>query len=879
MNKESIINPPALIRKAFIWWCKRADAEDLIGDIDEFFYHNLEQKGKLKAQIIYLKQVLSLSLSYSLKKRKRSAAYSSYYSNNSMTMFKNYFKIAVRNFAKQKLFTTINVFGLAIGMSVSLLILGVLSQVMQYDDFHTNKDKIHRVVTNLKDIEGQRTYATTARGVYEALSKNYPGIKAVVRIDYIFDPVVLHQDNEIELSAIFTDPNYFEVFSFDLERGNETTALLEPFSMVISRSVAEKLYPDEDPMGKVIHTKKQGDYKITGVLKEHPRQTHLGAEVLISYSSVDLDIRKSSSVAESWQDLSHYYVYLLLDEKMTASDFLPALSNLTENANAFLEDKSVAFELQAFTNISPGRYLFRDNTHFDWLGCVGLFGLGLLILIPACLNYTNLMIARALKRAKEIGIRKIVGSNRRQIVHQFIVEAVILTVMALIGSIVIFTAIRQEFLDMLIGSETLDLSLTPSMIIWFVVFGLLTGFFAGLFPALYFSKMEPLQTLKGELGSKSISISTVRKSLIVVQFTLSLGFIIGIGVILKQHKDILDYNLGFDKNGVLAVPLKSIDQQLLVNEYSSVAGVKEISLSSNMPGVETGLTRSWVYQIDNKEDSIRAYQVFIDENFIPSLDFKMKWGENFNRLPSKTNELFLVNETFMKKNKTLNPDLDSLSFLIDGKQKGYIAGVVKDYNFMQLNMTIMPLIIRYNPEKANYALIKIDHSNMLATIDELEAKWITIDQNLKFESFFLDHKIEESYEMTSSMIKIFGFLGTLSLTISCIGLLGMVVYFTENHIKEVAIRKIMGASLMDLYVVLGSSFFKLLVIAIAIATPISYLFYDKLLANLINKYSVGVGWLELVLSILFMFILGLFPILWMVFKISNINPATNLRQE
>ncbi len=877
MENRSRPTPPSFARKAFEWWSRKADTEDLLGDIDEYFQVNLEKIGKFKAQLIYYRQILSLSFSYALKKRKRSASYSNYYAHNSVAMFNNYFKIALRNFAKQKLFTLINIGGLAMGMSVSLLILAVHTQVMQFDNFQENKEHIHRITTKVRDQEENKTYATTSLSVYDALSDNYPGIKNAVRINYSFDPTIFHHENEIEISGVYTDPSYFDMFSFELSNGDKKTALLEPNSIILSSKTAAKFFPDTNPVGLILHTKEFGDFKITGVLEEHPRQTHLKFEALASYSS--LEKRVGISAREKWENYWRNYVYILVDEDKSQSDFRSALSNLSEEANEFYDDRTVNYDLQAFTKISPGRNLYNDNTPFDWLMTVLLFFMGFLILIPACFNYTNLMIARALKRAKEIGIRKVVGSSRKQVAYQFVVEAIILTCIALVGTIFIFTLIRSEFLNMVIGSEMLDLSLTPSMVGWFVVFGLFTGIVAGVFPALYFSKIEPLQSLKTEVSSKSVSISTVRKSLMVVQFVISLVFIIGIGVIIKQHKDMLNYNLGFNKDNVLAVPLKGVDEQLLFNEFATTPGVNTISLSSNMPGLEAGLNWTTAKQVDNLEDSIEAYQIFIDQHFISSLDFKMQWGENVTKITQKENERFLVNQEFMKRNRILNPEGDSLSFLIAGHQKGTIVGIVEDFNFMQLNMGIQPLILRYSTEKARYALLKVESENIIETIEQLESKWESIDQNVPFESFFLDHQIEESYESTMGILKIFGFLGALSITISCIGLLGMVVYFTENRVKEVAVRKIMGASLMDLYKVLGGSFLKLLVIATLIATPIAYFFYEKAFVNMINKYNVGIGWLEIALSILFMFILGGLPILWMVRKISNINPASNLRME
>ncbi|MEO9485535.1 MAG: ABC transporter permease [Ekhidna sp.] len=874
MNKRDSIVPPLLAQKLLKWFGGRADLEDLQGDLDEVYQEVYQQKGKLKAGIKYWYQVFSLIFSYGLKKRKSQAAYSSFYYKNSIAMFKNYLKVAMRNFAKQKLFTAINVIGLAMGMSVSLLILAILSQVLQFDVFHENKDQLYRITTTESSEDSNKNYATTSLGVYDGLKNDYPGIKGTVRINNGLRLTIDHRQNEIKIDGGYTDPSFFEVFSFDLAAGNESTALNEPQSIVLSQSLAQKLFPSEDPIGKVLTTTNGIEYTITGILKGHPRQTHLKYEALVSFSTID---QNNKSVTQ-WTDYTSSYVYVLMDLGKKEAELQSALNQLTQRAQALFSEKTVSFKSQAFTSISPGKNFYNESTPFDWLMTILLFCLGLLILIPACFNYTNLMIARALKRTKEIGIRKIVGSNRNQIATQFIVESILLSVIALIGSVFIFNLIKNEFASMVIDSDTLDFSLNGTMILIFILFAILTGVMAGLFPALYFSKLTPINSLKTEIKSKAGSISNIRKTLMVVQFAISLIFIIGVGVIAKQHKDILQYDLGFNKENVLTVPLKGIDHQLVLNEFSTVPGVTSTTVASIMPGVESGLGGSINYHPENRMDSIDSYLIEIDDQFLSVLDFKIKWGQNLNAETQNVDHSVLVNEEFMKIYRTINPDLDSLTMLMNGVKKS-IVGVVNDFNFMQLNMGMQPLVIAYNPQSARYALMKVESEDIISTVDQLEKKWESIESNIPFESYFLDHKIQESYEQTFGIIKIFGFLGALSITISVIGLFGMVTYFTENRIKEVAIRKIMGASILNLYQSLGGSFMKLIVIATLIATPLAYVFYDRIFVRMISKFSVGVGWFEITMSILFMLIVGLLPILWMVSKIAKINPADNLRNE
>ncbi|MFY0598840.1 MAG: ABC transporter permease [Cyclobacteriaceae bacterium] len=870
--KKDLSNPPRLAEIIFAWIVGRADLEDIQGDLDEVFYQDLDKKGSFRAKANYWVQVVSLFFSYALKKRKSNASFSPYSASSGWGIFKNYFKVAFRSLVKERLFTTINIVGLAVGMSVNLLIIAILSQVLQFDDFHINKDHIYRVLTEVEDENGKYTYASTFEPVYEGFSKDYSGIKQIVCVDNKFNPTIQHYDEKITLSGAQVDASFFEVFSFDLAKGNKFTALAEPNSIVLSRKIAEKLFRNEDAFGKVIEIHNE-PYEVTGILKDHPKQTHLNFDVLVSFNSNDNDV-----AADKWSNYRYAYTYLMLDETKKPSDFDFALSDLNLKINSQNDKASVRLSLQPLKDISPGGNIYNDNTPFDWITCVLLFFLGLLILIPACFNYTNLTIARALKRAKEIGIRKVVGSHKWQIAYQFIVEAILVTLIALLGSVVIFNVIRDEFLSMVIGAETLDLTLSWSLILWFVCFGVLAGIVAGLFPAIYLSRIKPLEAIRSELKSNSVSISSIRKTLVIFQFSVSIVFIIGVAVVIKQYRDLLNYDLGFNKQNTLAIPTKGTDSQILINEFGTISEISAISRSSDLPGLGVA-SEVRVFVSENPNDSVLAHQIFVDEAFISSLGFEMLWEKSDARFTSKGFEQVFANEAFMRRLRSLHSSSDRLGFVVDQKHPLAVSGVLQDFNFMPLNATISPLIIRFAPEKSNYVLAVLDTRKPTEVLNLLEQKWDNVNPSVPFESFFLEDQIQTSYRSAFLMIKIFSFLGLLSITVSCLGLLGIVVYMTENRIKEVAIRKIMGASASDLYTLLGKSFIKLLTLSALIAIPIAYLLYDKVVVLLINKYSVGVGWIEFMAGIAIVLVLGILPVFWMVTKVSGINPAVNLRNE
>lgn len=855
---------PKLANRLLERLAANANLEDILGDLEESYHKTFLQAGKVRAWLFYWRETLSILFSYTLKKRKKDASYSHYYSAAGRDMLVNYVKVALRSMAKQKLFTGINILGLALGMSLNLLILAILSQVIQFDHFHEKKDRIFRITTTKTDAQEVTTYASTFPEILQALKENYPAVEEAVLVKPISLSVLKHA-NEVALRGAFTSSDYFQVFSFKLENGNAQTCLNDPNSIVLSQKSAALLFPSQDPMGKSVELADGKHYKVTGLLAKHPPQTHLSFDALVS-----LNPSKSQQV---WSDEDRQYVYFALQPNADASEFESALAPLAKQVSAFQKETQISFGIQPLLEISPGKDLARDNVPFDWLTTILLFVLGLLILIPACFNYTNLMIARALKRAKEIGIRKVVGSFKSQIASQFIVESVVLTLMALVGSLFIYLIIREEVSGMIIGAETLDLSLDFRIVSWFVGFAVLTGIAVGVFPALYFAKISPLSSLKGE--TTTVKISNIRKSLIVIQFSLSLGFVIGVAVIASQYHQLLNYRLGFEKENMLVVPLQGQNPALVVAEFSSLPQVQSVALTSHVPGVEGGKPTA-IFLSNDQEDSVNVYSLAVDTALISAMGLELLWGDIPDQNTDKNGGV-LVNQTYMRSVREHHSE-DSLRMILEGRPL-LIGGVIRDFNFMPLNNYIEPLIIQFSPDKANYAILNIQSNDMIETLNQLENRWVVLDQNVSFESFFLDHKIEEAYQSTVFMIKVFSFLGVLSITISCIGILGMVVFLTENRTKELAIRKVMGANLIQLYRVIGSSFMKLLLVASIITTPLAFFFYDRIFVTMISKYSVGVGWIELVVSVAIMFVLVSLPLLWMINRIAKVNPSENLRYE
>ncbi|WP_420583238.1 ABC transporter permease [Reichenbachiella sp.] len=875
MNRPTDPSPPLWIKKLFLWWAKNAYIEDLIGDLDEYYIYNLEEKGKLKAQYLYFKDVLSLILSYALSKRKRSASYSNYYHSNSIAMVKNYFKIAFRNFSKHKFFTSINIIGLALGMSISLLVLSITVAVYKSDDLQAKKDRIYQINTFIDDGKNTKTFASTFYAVGDLLKEKHPFIERVVKIKNGFNPEITHQGSKMNFRGYYSNEAFFDAFSFQMISGNPQTALAKPFSIVLTKSVAEKLYRDIDPIGQEVETE-MGSFIVTGVM-EDLKQTHLLFDVLASYDTF-AELETTTNPKNDWGNFRDNYVYVLLKPETTQNTLTESLTQTAEIASEFQPEHTIKFESVVLQDVVP-RWNTSNELGISWDKATLSFfmSIGLLILLPAVFNYTNLSIARALKRGKEIGIRKVVGAEKRQIKLQFIIETVVLSVISLLASFFIFTHLQREFLDLLRASAVMDTSIGFTLIGTFILFAVIIGILAGLFPAAYFSRLNPIYTLKGGSLHQTANISHIKKGLFVFQFFMSLVFIIGVGALTKEYVYVLNTNHGFESDNTLAVEFHDMDKQLAINELSNHPDVKSITTASNLPGVPLP---TMTEATPNGQDTIDVKQIFIGDNFIENLDIKLAW-ENSNNLnrSTKNEELVVVNETFMKSAAVFNFEKDSLTFTLEDGSNCKIVGVLEDFNFEPLDKMIHPLVLRHSLDESNYALLMLNSSDIKSTIEELDEIWISIDQKAKFESSFLDDEIERAYYFLTVQIKFFTFLSTFAISISCLGLLGMVSYTTENRTKEIAIRKIMGASSKNLYYLLTKDFIKLILISSAIAVPFSYLFYEKLFLYFVLPYGNGLGIIEVLLSMVFLFLVGFATIYWQTSKVAHSNPAKNLRYE
>lgn len=863
------MKPPELARRLFNWFAGPAFVDDLMGDLDELFLIHLKTKSPFVARWLYWKGVLSLLFSYALKRRKAKASTSLYANSISVGLLHNYFKVAARSLYHHKYFTVLNAFGLAVGMSVSLLLLSLISYVQTYDDFHTNRERIYTIISERTEGVEQLSWALSPLLLAEKLKEN-PDVEDVIRINAHFREEVKLPQGLIPLSGYYVEPNFLDVFSYEVIQGNARLTLTQPNHIIITETAARKLFNSTDVLGKTLELTNGDLMEVGAVMKDHPINSHFMFELLASFSSLP---PSQASVSDQWMYFDFQYVYVLLREQANAKAFQTYLDKVSQETYAQLPVK-VKFEAQHLNDIALGRDLrMAIGPKWEASGIIAFAIIAAMILLPACFNYTNISIARALKRAKEIGLRKTLGGVKVQIFFQFITETIVITFIAFIGALVLFYFMRTEFQKMLVASNALDLSLTVRMAIYFLLFALATGFVAGIFPALYFGGLNPIQALKNK-AHKGSSAMRVRKVLTVFQFVLSFGFILSLVVFSRQYQYSLNFNFGFTKANIVNLNLQGTPPQRVKNEYSKLASVQSVAMSSQIMGL--GYYNTWIQ--DSEKDSSEVAHMFVDANYISMFGLTLLAGTNFPEEATNSEKFIIVNEEFVK-SYNISPVADAIgkTYLVEGNEL-QVIGVVKNFHFAPLRYPIKKFFFRTDPDRFTYAHLKVNTQDAFAMFTDFENHWKNLNPEQKLTASFFEDDLNEGYSNYVVLLKMVGFLGLLAITISVLGLLGMVVYTAETKVKEISIRKVFGASLLNLNYLLSKEYLRLMAWAVAIGAPITaYLIY--LVLPQMQYYSITVSVWDVIISTFILLALGVFTVWSQTNRAALSNPAETLRSE
>jgi len=865
--------PPKLPNRFLRWFCKPDLLEDIEGDLMEDFNDHLETKGLRRARLLYSWGVIRFFRPFAIKQMSSSKF--------NIIMFRNYFKTALRSIARNKLFSFINVFGLAVSMSVCLLMISIFTEVKSYERFHEDASDIYRITNAYKylDMQDPELYASTSIIAGKRLKDEVPGLEAATIMRRNFNGDFETGNEKFALSGIWADEVFFKVFSFEVLYGNPASALAEPKSLVVTDETALKIFNRLDVTGETL-MKGKNPYQITAVVKKPPFNSHLQFQILGSFSTLDQEqMQKSAAGWLSWQNMWMNYVYFKVQDGYSIKKIQASLDKISKDQNSREEHTTIQLGTQPILGIMTGPEMY--NGLGATMGSETLWILGILsfvVILSAGFNYTNLSIARSLRRAKEVGIRKVVGAKRTQIFSQFIVEACVISVFSLILAYAVYQFIKPLFLSLNPSMSTmLKLELEPITALYFLLFALMVGFTAGLLPSLVLSKLRAIQVLKSTVSAKLFSSVSLRKALIVIQFTLTLGFIISANVAYNQFKYAMNFDKGFNGENILNVELAGNDPQQVKSLFESIPEIKEISMSAMVLG--TG--ERWGDYLKYKDplDSTTLYYSSIDQNYLDMLGHELLAGSNFQVSPVSGQETeVIVNETTLKRFNMGTPEEALGQQLEVGPDKLTIIGVVKDFHYAPIDQPIECFGFRQRLDDIQFLNLKLTTDNIPATMDKLKATWDGFDKVHPFQARFYSEHIAKAYDRYELMFSIVSFLAFISISIASLGLLGMGVYTAETRLKEISIRKVLGATEGSLVQLLVKGFMLLLVVAAAIAIPATYYLFDNvILANQVNRISIGLN--EIGLGVLFIFVVGFLTISSQIWKAARSNPASTLRNE
>lgn len=802
-------------------------------------------------------------------------------------MLRNYLLTGFRSLIRHRFFSAINIFGLAVAMSICMGIIMLVADQMSYDRYNTNRDRIFRVNTYSINENGEPTdskiNSASPMPLRQELLDNYTGVEKVVRIRRGFGNgwVEFENDLNIPLAGFYADPEVFDFFQYEFQYGDPATALLKPYTVVVTRKAANKLFKDDNPVGQTIEVGDLGTFTVTGVLKETNHKSHIVFEAFASISTL---VSKQDEVMDEWPNYWNGWTYVLLEPGMSLEKFHGQLEKIYEDRIASIKDPGqykMKFTTQSMMNITPGNITNNSiGPVLPWVFIYFLGGLALLILLTSCFNFTNLSIARSLTRAREIGIRKATGAVRWQIFTQFLSESIIVALLALVIGVGLLLIIKPLVLQLnLARLFRWDLQANVFVYAVFIVFAFVVGTLAGFFPAVVLSAFQPVKVLKGITNMKLFSRMGLRKVLLVSQFTLSLFFILSVIIVYNQLSLFMHQDHGFNMDNNIVIKLHKTSAQNLKNELVKYGNITSVTAASHVPAAGTSYGNGFKKQLDDP-DWFNAGFFLVDEDYASNMGLTLTAGKFFEPENNNSNKnLMVINQTAVK-NFNYESDLDAIGkeliFQRDSSRKT-IIGVVKDYNHRDLTREINSMVLLYNPEE--FQVLQVAYAGTYENASHsIEAAWEKVNPDLKIDYQEVESEVKQFYELVfGDITKVLGVVASLAIMISCLGLLGMATYTTETRIKEISIRKILGSSGAALVMLLSKGFLNMLLMAIIIGVPATYFINNLWLELIAYHTTLSVNMVIIGISILLLF--GGLTIGSQTIRATFVKPVDNLKSE
>lgn len=800
-------------------------------------------------------------------------------------MLKNLFKIALRNIFKDKVYSAINILGLTIGITCSIFLFMYILDELSYDRYHANANNIYRIVSNIKEPDNAFTWAVAQVPMAQELRNNYPEVKNAVR--FYGTGRTLYKNGEKQFNEegfYLTDSTVFDMFSYEFLAGDVNTALDNPFSIVLTETIAKKYFASAtEALGQSLQNKEKEEFKITGVIKDVPYNSHFRFDALISRSS------RPNSDGGSWGNFG-VFTYIQLPEGYDLSKMYASLDKIVkERVNPIFEQYNIkiGYELQRITDIHLHSKIQDEAEEGGDISVIYIFGaVSAFMLIIACINYMNLATARSANRAKEVGVRKVMGSQRKQLIMQFITESVVLTLIALVLSILLIYALLPAFNSLANKHLPFNYILQTPVVLTLLGVTLFSGIVGGSYPAFYLSGFNPVNVLKGKLSTRGGSV-VFRRVLVVLQFSISIFMLISTLVVFDQLNYMRNKDLGFDKERVVKLTLSERELRqkadVLVNRLKQAPEVAGVGTATSVPG--QGVGKLLLKVEDNQGKMVdRGVDLFnADFDFVKTMGMHIVQGRDFSRdVSSDTTYAVLVNEAMVKRMAWDDPI--GKKFVFEGAGPNNqdiekrVVGVLKDYHQNSLYDAIEPIMVILSDENY-FVLVRTEEGDVKKSLAAVENVWKDLFPNNTFQFEFLDQDFNSQYKADEKRSLIFTVFSSLTILIACLGLIGLAAFTTEQRTKEIGVRKVIGASVPNLVNLVSREFFVLVGIGMVIAFPFAWYFTDNWLQNFAYRIELKGEWLTFLVSALLAFAITLLTVGYHVMRAAHANPVKSLRDE
>jgi putative ABC transport system permease protein len=874
MNHSSDIQPPKLFLRFFRWFCNPSFAEDIEGDLKEMFMRDAASGNIARARLRYSLNVLRLFRPAIIKRFDNQSSYT-----NPSPMFRNYFITSVRSLARSKGFSAINIIGLSVGLATFSLISFYVYHELSFDRYHKNGDRIFRIVENLRTENELLLQSTSSPPMGPRMEKDFPEVEKYVRLQNWSLLVERNGISFYESDSYIADSTVFDVFSFNLIKGDKHTALREPFSVVVTETMAKKYFGNEDPVGQMLKMD-YDQFNVTGVMEDVPENSHFRFSNLISFSTWSSKDNNKRGENDGWF-WNGFHTYLLLRDAQSADNVRAKMKGFIdkniEKGGMYYED----LPLQPLYSIYMATQRSWENGTRGSMNNIYILSIiAVFILLIACFNYINLATARASRRLKEVGLRKSLGAQRRMLVMQFLGESIIVTVIAsMIAALLAWMAL-PAFRTLV--ETRLSLTILPEP--WIVVGGivlmvLFIGILAGAYPALIISGFQPLQIFRPSTRGV-YSHHNFRKILVSLQFVISITLVAGTLLVHDQIELVRSQDLGFNKNAMLLLPTNgdtAINNHLdfIKNELKELKGVRSVTTSANVFGRSTNNLYTQIEMTDGKMSPTNINYNFVDHDYLNTYDMKLLAGRNFSReVKADDTTAFLINETGMK-DFGWTPE-QALGKKVQGRYLGKIVGVMKDFNYRSLHLKVEPIMFALT-KRVSRISVRLDENDIPATVSRVQQRWNELVPHLPFDFQFLDAEFDRQYKADQQLSKVVGVFTGLSIFIGCLGLLGLASFAVERRTKEIGVRKVLGASVVNVVILIAREFVLLIVVALVIATPITWYLIQRWEQNFVLQAVINP--LRFLMAGAVVFIVAWISISFLSFRAATANPTKALRHE